>query len=119
MTEKVFDIRKRSFEFGASIIRLSTKLPKNSAGYAVCNQIVRSGTSVGANIEEAQSAGTKKEFIRGITIALKEARETKYWLRLIAETKLAQTKEIERLIEENTEIIKILITIIKKSKAKP
>ncbi len=118
MGEKVFDIRERSFRFGVRIVNLTTKLPKNSAGYAISNQVVRSGTAVGANIEEAQNAGTKKEFIRGITIALKEARETEYWLRLISETKLIPKNGLRDLIEENREIIKILITIIKKAKLK-
>lgn len=69
-------IPERTFKFGIKIVKLSSKFPKNSSGFAISSQIVRSGTSVGANVEEAQNAGSKKEFIRGMTIALKEARET-------------------------------------------
>ena len=93
-------------------------LPRNTAGFAIGNQVVRSGTAIGANIEEAQNAGTKKEFIRGITIALKEARETEYWLRLVTETKLISKRKLRDLIGESREIIRILITIVKKAKLK-
>jgi len=114
--EKVFDIRERSFLFGVRIVRLVMSLPRNTAGLAIGNQIIRSGTGIGANIEESQNAGSKKEFIRGMTIALKEARETEYWLRLIVETELVSKNKLKNLIEENKEIIKILITSVKKAK---
>ncbi len=113
---KIFDIRERSFQFGVAIIQLVSRLPKTTAGFAIGNQIIRSGTSIGANIEEAQNAGTKKEFIHIITISLKEARETEYWLRLIFETELVEQKTILPILGEVKEIIKILITIVKRSK---
>lgn len=91
-------------------------LPKNTVGFAISDQLIRSGTSVGANIEEAQNSSSKKEFVHSLTISLKEARETNYWLRIIEETKLIDRKELVELSEEVKEIIKILITIIKKSK---
>jgi len=95
---------------------LVVSLPKNTAGFAIGNQVIRAGTSIGANIEEAQNAGSKKEFIRSLTIALKESRETLYWLRIIIESELLPEQRLRLLIEENREIIKILITIIKNSK---
>lgn len=113
---KSSDIRARVFKFAARIIKLVYTLPKTPVGYAIGNQIVRSGTSVGANLEEAQNASSKKEFIRGLTISLKEARETEYWLRLIVETELIVKSKLESLIDENVQIIKILTTIIKKTK---
>lgn len=116
--EKVFDIRERSFRFGVRIIKLTVSLPKNAAGFAIGSQVVRSGTGIGANIEEAQSAGSKKEFIHGMTIGLREARETEFWLRLISETGLIPKGEMEGSIQENQEIIRILITIVKKAKSK-
>lgn len=116
--EKIFDIRERSFKFAVRIVKLVVSLPKNAAGLAIANQVVRSGTAIGANIEEAQNASSKKEFIRGMTIALREARETEYWLRLICETELILKYRLEKLLEENKEIIKILITIIKNAKKK-
>lgn len=114
--EKVFDIWERSFNFGVRIVKLTINLPKVTAGFVIGNQIIRSGTSIGANIEEAQNAGSKKEFIRAITISLKEARETEYWLRLISETGLIRKERLEKIINEVQELIRILITIIKKSK---
>jgi four helix bundle protein len=116
LNEKIFDIRERSFRFGVRIVKLVVSLPKNTAGFAIGNQVIRAGTSIGANIEEAQNAGSKKEFIRSLTIALKESRETLYWLRIIIESELLPEQRLRLLIEENREIIKILITIIKNSK---
>ncbi|EKD64956.1 MAG: hypothetical protein ACD_50C00232G0005, partial [uncultured bacterium] len=77
-----FDITVRCFNFGVDIVRLANKLPKTPAGFAIASQIIRSGTSVGANVVEAQDAISKKEFIRMMFISLKECRETLYWLAL-------------------------------------
>jgi four helix bundle protein len=110
-------IPERTFKFGVRIVKFVSKLPRNSSGFAVSDQIVRSGTSVGANVEEAQNAGSKKEFIRGMTIALKEARETNYWLRIIKESGLI-TGNFDALMGENVEIIKILISSIKNAKTR-
>lgn len=110
-------IPERTFKFGVKIIELVSKLPRSSSGLAVSNQIVRSGTSVGANVEEAQNAGSRKELIRGMTIALKEARETYYWLRLIDESGLVKLRN-SSVLKENLELIKILTSIVKKSKNK-
>ena len=113
---KIFDIRERSFQFGVEIIKLIKSLPRDTAGFAIGGQVIRSGTSVGANIEEAQNSGSRKEFIHTLTIALKEARETEYWLKIINEVKLADQNLIEGLLLEVNELIKILATIIKKTK---
>ena len=110
-------IPERTFNFGVRIVKLASKLPRNSSGFAISSQIVRSGTSVGANVEEAQNAGSKKEFIRGITIALKEARETYYWLRIIMESGLIKNG-LQPLIGENLEIVKILTSSVKNAKTK-
>jgi four helix bundle protein len=111
-------IPERTFQFASKIIQLSSKLPKSSLGFAISNQIIRSGTSVGANVEEAQNCSTKKEFIRTLTIALKEARETYYWVRLIRESKLIISEELDVVANENVTIIKILTTSVKKAKDK-
>ena len=113
---KIFDIRERSFQFGVEIIKLIKSLPRDTAGFAIGGQVIRSGTSVGANIEEAQNSGSRKEFIHTLTIALKEARETEYWLKIINEVKLADQNLIEGLLLEVNELIKILTAIIKKTK---
>ncbi len=109
-------IPDRTFKFSVKIVELVSKLPLNSAGRAISNQMVRSGTSVGANVEEAQNSGSKKEFIHGMTIALKEARETYYWLRLVEESKVLT--DLSSLMKENLEIVKILTSSIKKAKNK-
>ena len=116
MQPKIFDIRERSFIFSTKIIQLTYFLPRNLSGNAIGNQIVRSGCSVGANIEEAQNSCSRKEFIHGMTIALKEARETNYWLRLIEKTDTIIENSDKDLVNESEELIKILITIVKKSK---
>ena len=114
--QKVFDIRERSFQFGVSIVQFVRSLQRGIAENAVGNQLIRSGTSVGANIEESQNSPTKRDFIHGLTIALKEARETEYWLRIVSETKLQDKSETELLLREANELVKILTTIIKKTK---
>jgi four helix bundle protein len=111
-----FDITIRSFNFGVGIVQMANKLPKTPAGFAIANQLIRSGTSVGANIEEAQDAISKKEFIRIMYISLKECRESLYWLALIEKTKLLSHKEIEACLSEGIEIRSILASIIRNSK---
>ena len=113
--ERIFDIRKRTFTFGVQIVKIVNNLPKTTAGFAIGNQVIRSGTSIGANIEEAQNSGSKKEFIHSFTISLKEARETEYWLKIVKETGLIDLN-LDNTLEELTEIIKVLTTIIKNSK---
>ena len=112
------DISQRTFKFGVEIVKLSFELPRNSAGFAISGQIIRSGTSVGANTEEAQNASSKKEFIRCLTIALKEAREAMYWLKLIKEVGLLSEEKLVKLLQENLELVKILTAIVKNSKLK-
>ena len=111
------DIRERTFNFAVEIIKFCGELPKNDVNRILIRQVIRSGTSIGANLEEAQGANTRPEFTNCTNIAKKEARETNYWLRLIAESnnQLAKQK-IERLIKESEEISKILTTIVKKLK---
>ncbi|MCL5784383.1 MAG: four helix bundle protein [Patescibacteria group bacterium] len=113
---KVFDIRERTFNLGVRIVKLVMSLPRNGAGFAIGNQLIRCGTSIGANTEEAQNSGSKREFIYSITVALKEARETEYWLKIISETGLVPPEKLTLLLKEVVEVIKILTAIVKKSK---
>lgn len=113
--KKIINITTRTFNFGVKIIKLANKLPKTPANFRIGNQIAGSGTSVGANIEEAQHSDSKKDFVYKLNISLREARETLYWLKLIQETKILENFPKE-LINENEELIKILITIIKNTK---
>lgn len=111
-------IKDRAFDFGVRVVRMVNALPKTPAGYALGNQLVRSGTSIGANIEEAQGAFSKKDFIHSMQISLKEARETLYWIKTIVGAGLIHEKKTLELQKESEEIIKILTTIIKHAKLK-
>lgn len=113
---KIFSIRERTYNFGVEIVKLVLGFPRNAAGYTIGDQLIRSGTSIGANVEEGQNSGSKKEFIHSLTISLKEAREIEYWLRMVFDTGLVEKAKLELLLKEINEIIKILTTIIKKTK---
>jgi four helix bundle protein len=113
--EKIYDIRERVFCFAQRILEIAEKLPQNRVCDVLRTQLVKSGTSIGANVEEADGAVTKRDFINKITIARKEAKETKYWLRLIA-GKYIKIELLEEDIKEAQEIINILSAIINKTK---
>lgn len=102
--------------FSVAIISLTNELPKNPAGFAIANQIVRSGTSIGANFIEAQDASSTKDFLHKLSISLKEGRETDYWLKVILESKLLNTNKVDFALKKCDEIIAILISSIKSTK---
>ena len=115
---KPYDLEDRTLEFGKRIIRLCQALPKNSVNFKLMDQLVRSGTSVGANYREANETETKKDFLFRLRIARKEGKETIYWLNLIIEANTCLADRIKPLVDETGELVKILATIIEKSKAK-
>lgn len=100
----------KSFQFSVMIMKLTHCLKINNKDYVLSNQLLRSGTSIGANICEAQSAVSRKDFSNKMMIALKEANETHYWLKLINESNYS-IDNIQGLIQECEEIIKILRSI--------
>lgn len=108
------DITDRTFRFAVEIVKFSNKIPKSPGGNRIGGQIVGSGTSIGANIQEAQNASSKKDFVNKMTISLREARETLYWLKIISEADMIVVPN--ELLEESEAIIKILTTIIKNTK---
>ena len=110
------DITNKSFDFSVRIVNLSKFLKKEKKESTISKQILRSGTSICANLTEAEYAQSKLDFIHKNSIALKEAAETEYWLKLLHETKYISTKEYKSLNDDCKEIIKILITIVKKAK---
>lgn len=111
--EKPRDIKDRTFSFAVKIVRLCQRLEKQSDIYRTLGQqLLRSGTSVGANVEEAQAGQSRADFISKYAISLKEARETIYWLRLFQEIVSGKDIKIERLIQEGEEISKIIGSII-------
>ena len=106
------DIVARTFQFALTIVELSNEL-YNGKGSArvLASQILRSGTSIGANIEEAQAAESKADFIHKYNIALKEAREARYWLKLLSASNMAKEKNLDSLIKESDEICRIIAQI--------
>lgn len=114
------DIVKRAYKFALRIIYLIRKLPKDPVSLAIIRQLIKSGTSIGANAEEATAGFSREDFTYKMSIASKEARESNYWLRLIRDSKLAQNsklnEEIDDAIRESEEIKKILTSIVKTSK---
>ena len=117
---KIKDIRERAFAFAVRVIKLCQYLEKNSnVGKTLITQLLKAGTSVGANLEEAQAGQSKPDFISKNAIALNEARESKYWLRLISATNNFDEKisdGIIELTEEASEISKIVASIIVSAK---
>ncbi len=108
-------IATKVFKFVIEVIKTTKYLPKTYEHTIIIKQIVRSVTSVGANIEEALASNTRKEFIHSMNVAKKEARETLYWLKLLAEINLQQNIDFSLLMKENQEIITVLTSIVKTS----
>ena len=115
--DKHSDILERALRFVVVVVRMVNKFPKTTAGFKIGDQIIRSSGSIGANIAEAKVARSKKEFISCYGISLREAEETKYWLRVIEKLGFVINSSVKIMIKENTEIIKIIVTIINKSKS--
>ena len=110
--EKIFDIKQRTFRFGVRIVKLVGKLPRTVAGIEVGRQLVRAGTSVGSNTEEAVVGVSRKDFVNHIRIARKEAKESRYWLNMIAAAGLLDDPEIGALTAEAGELVRILSGIV-------
>ena len=107
------NIQDKSFRFAIRIVNLCKILRIDRKEYALSNQLLRSGTSIGANIAEAQNAQSRADFSSKLNIALKEATETKYWLRLLHATDYLRGKEFESIFDDAVQIEKILVASIK------
>ena len=105
-------IKEKTYKFALEIIDLYKQM-RNENEFILSKQILRSGTSIGANVEEASAAQSRKDFISKMAIASKEAREINYWLRLLRDSKLCKKIEYAQFIKESEEIIKILTSIVK------
>ena len=110
-------IETKSFDFAIKIINLYKIIVYNKNERTLATQILRSGTSIGANVTEAQKGQSKADFYAKMNIALKEANETYYWLRLLSETDYISNKEFINLENDIKEIISILVAITKQQKA--
>jgi len=118
MDNKTFDIKIRCYKFSLTVMKLINELDSKRIYNSILNQLLRSATSVGANMVEAQSASSKKDFIKYLDISLKSANETKYWLCLIRDGINTNRSEIEPILEEANEISKIIASSLLKLKNK-
>ena len=112
-------LEQKSFQFAIRTVNLCKHLRSTKKEYTLSKQLLRSGTSIGANVAEAQQAQSTADFISKLNIALKEASETNYWLRLLNATKYITNTEFSSLIADCREIEKLLTCIIKSSKKTP
>ncbi len=110
------DLRDRTKRFALQIIRMFTALPKTIEAHVIGKQVLRSGTSVGANYREAYRSRSRAEFIAKTGDCLKELEETAYWLELLVEGGIVDEKQLAALQTECDELIAIFVTIIKKTK---
>ena len=106
-------IMDKSFAFSVRIVNLHKYLCQEKKEYIISKQIYKSGTSIGANIAEAQRAQSTADFVAKMKVALKEANETQYWLRLLFETKYITDREFKSVHDDLVEILKILTSICK------
>ena len=111
-------IVEKAYAFAIRIIKCYKYLTTEQKEFLLSKQLLRSGTSIGANIEEAIGGQSEKDFYAKINIAYKEARETHYWLRLLRDTEYLDNKISESLLTDNEEILKVIGSIIKTIKSK-
>jgi len=110
-------IKNKSYSFSIKIIKVYQSLTKNKKEFILSKQLIRSGTSIGANIEEAIGAQSKNDFISKISISYKEARETHYWLQLLTDSHFLNKQQSDTLIYDCEELLKILGSILRTSKS--
>lgn len=112
-SNKPYDLEERTAIFSEKLIQLAKRVPKNDITNPILNQLIRSGTSIGANYCEANGASSKKDFVNKIYICKKEAKETKYWLRLLAKSADSLVVECRELWSEVQELTMIFSKIAK------
>ena len=112
------DLKQRCYKFSLDIIALTDTLPNKRSAWIITDQLIRSATSIGANLFEARSASSRLEFKKFYEIALKSANETKYWLGLLKDSKLANEKSCDDLLNEANEIANMLAAGVIKLKNK-
>ena len=112
------EIKNWTVEFSISIVKLTKELESKAIPFSIINQVLRSGTSIGANVHEGKSSSSEKELIRYLSIALKSANETEYWLNIIKEAYSFNTEKLSECEKELSEIQKVIAAIIIKLKSK-
>ena len=111
-------IQNKSFEFAIRIVETSREIQNSKKEYLISKQLLRSGTAIGALVSEAEHAESTKDFIHKLSIGLKEANETRYWLRIANRANYIDKGNFDVLFKENNEIIKLLAAIVKTTKRK-
>ena len=112
------DILERTFRFAVRVVKLCQVLDQQpGVGRTLSRQLLRSGTSIGANVEEAQAGQSRADFVSKYSIACKESRETHYWLRLLSECELLPVSRLTEITQECDELIAILTIIIKNTRS--
>jgi len=109
-------IHRKSYNFAVRIIRLGRHLQENYREFILSKQVLRSGTAIGALVSESKYAQSRADFVHKLQIALKEANETHYWLRLLHDTDYLDKKSFESIERDNLELIRLLTSIINISK---
>ena len=109
-------IQEKSFRFAVRIVNLCKDLQTEQKEYILSKQLLRSGTSIGANVSESQQAQSRPDFISKLNIALKEASETEYWLRLLFETEYLTKEQFDSIFSDWDEVKSLLVAIVKSSK---
>jgi len=110
-------VKQKSYDFALRVIKFY-QLLKQEKFFEISAQLIRSATSIGANVEEALAGQSRKDFIAKMSIASKEARETHYWLRLIRDSSLTSKDNVEKLVADSEELVKMLTSIVKTCTAK-
>jgi four helix bundle protein len=106
-------VLRKSFQFAVRIVKMHVFLSKKLRQYELSGQLLRSGTSIGANIEAAVGGASKKDFANKLNIAYKEARETKYWLRLLRDSGVIELKLAESFLRDCEELLRLLYTTLR------
>lgn len=109
-------IQQKSFQFAVRIVKLCRYLQESKREFVLSKQLLRSGTSIGANVAEAQQAQSKADFISKLSISLKENTETKYWLRLLNAANYLSQREFQSMLSDCLELEKLLTSIINTAK---
>lgn len=115
---KPHDIRERTLKFAVDTIQFVRTMPRTLDGVEVGRQLIRAGTSVGANMEEADAAESRRDFIHKVSISRKEAREARYWYRVCIAADIGAHEQARALLQESDELVRILSRIIRNTEAR-
>lgn len=119
MEEKLKSLSERLLDYGVDIVKVTVALNKNTIGRTMANQLLRAGTSAGANYEESGGARSRRDFIYKLQIVLKELRESRYWLRLVRRSNIIKNYNFDNIITETEQLCNIIAKSIITAKNNP